>query len=162
MKTPLISYVGWLLLLSVLGFYGYGIFEAVRLSWPTSPSSEPIPFSEVLSTTISSIQALLLTNMGMLLGISVANRNSAVARQLLLDSRPQPGVEREIPLPMDVKEKVQLFALAIYVLGLVICLITWIHNDFSTKNTEMVSVVAESGKMFIGVALAYLTAIIGK
>lgn len=161
MKTSLTSYVGWLLLLSALGFYGYGIFEAIRLSWPLTPSAEPIVFSEVLSTTLSSVQALLLTNLGMLLGISVADRNSSIARQLMLGSNPQPGTERVVP-PTEIKDKIQLFALAVYVLSLVACLVTWIHNGFSTKSTDVIPVIAESGKMFIGVVLAYITVIIGK
>ena len=155
----IVSYIGWLLLAAAFGFYVYGIFEAVRLSWPVVPSAEPIKYHDVLSATIGSIQALLLANLGMLLGVSIANPNSNVARSLKLDQR-ESLINQAPPPPMELKDKIQLFALVVYVFSLIICLVTWIVNDFSTDSKDVVSIVSESGKMFIGVVLAYLTAVL--
>jgi len=83
MKTPVIAYVGWLLIIAAAGFYGYGVFEAIRLSWSEVPIMENA-FPQFLATTVSSMQALLLTNLGILLGISIAKPESAVAQQLML------------------------------------------------------------------------------
>lgn len=161
MKNSILSYVGWLLLAVALGFYVYGIYTAIYLSWPPipeipNPDAKPLPFNEVLSTTIGSLQALLLANLGMLLGISIARPNSAVAHALKLNR----AAITEDPKDPDVKEKIQLFALVLYVVCLVACFITWIRNDFISDPKEVVSVIPESGKLFIGVVLAYLTAVL--
>lgn len=159
MKIHVVSYVGWLLLAAALGFYVYGMYSAIELSWPKTPSDKPLVFHDVLSTTIGSMQALLLTNLGMLLGISVANPNSGVARALKLDKKGS-YIDQAPPPPMEMKEKIQLFALVIYVFSLIACFATWTINGFSSESTQVVSLIPESGKLFIGVALAYLTAIL--
>ena len=162
MKNSIVSYVGWLLLVAALGFYVYGIYEAIRISWPKIPDIEPGAYPEVLSTTIGSIQALLLANLGVILGISISKPNSGVARAILLNRDANMEVAKSLPPPMDIREKIQLFALVLYIITLIACLITWIHNDFSTDSKKIISVIAESGKMFIGVVLVYLTAVLGR
>jgi len=160
MKSSVITYVGWLLLLSAIGFYGYGIVEAILLSWSKTIPVDYDKYPETISTTISSMQALLLTNLGILLGISIAKPNSAVAKQLMLNSKNKIGLAVPLPNPLDIKEKIQLFALVIYILSLIGCLITWGHKSFSSKPEDVVAVISESGKMFLGVVLAYLTAVL--
>ena len=171
MKNSIASYVGWLLLVAALGFYIYGMGKAIYLSWPfkvlptittitPTPNPDPIPFWPELATLLSSIQALLLTNLGMVLGISITNRNSTLAKALLLNTAITKGIQTPPPDPMQLKEKIQVFAVIVYILVLIACLITWIHNDFTSFPSEIVSVVAESGKMFLGVILAYLAALI--
>ncbi len=152
-----VAFVGWLLLISALGFYGYGIYAAITQTLSSS-ESEPIIYPEFLSTSIGSIQALLLTNLGMLLGISVASPTSNVARFLKLTKQSQ-GV---VSSPIDLKEQIQLFALIAYILSLIACLITWITVGFNTDSKIVVSVITESSKMFIGVVLAYLTVVLSK
>lgn len=158
MKNSITSYVGWLLLVSAFGFYIYGISEAVILSW-TNSEIGPGRFSDILSTTLSSIQALLLTNLGVVLGISIAKPDSPLARNIMLNSFTNPTTKAPPP-PVELREKLQVIAVAVYVFCLIVCLITWIHNDFSTETKQVVSIVPESGKMFIGVVLAYLTAVL--
>jgi len=160
MKSPIIAYVGWLLILSAIGFYGYGIVEAILLSWSKTIPVDYDKYPETISTTISSIQALLLTNLGILLGISIAKPDSAVAKQLMLKSKGQLGIAAALPNPLDIREKIQLFALIIYIISLIACLITWAYNSFSSKQEDVVAVISESGKMFLGVVLAYLTAVL--
>ncbi len=160
MKSPAVAYIGWLLIFAAISFYGYGIFEAIRLSWSKTPIGES-DFPAFLATTISSIQALLLTNLGILLGISIAKPESGVAMQLMLGKIDKQKITAEIKDPLEIKEKIQLFSLVIYIISLIACMITWAKNDFSSAPTDVVSLIAESGKMFIGVVLAYLTAVLG-
>jgi hypothetical protein len=159
MKSPIIAYVGWLLVLVALGFYVYGIYEAVALSWKEI-DIEQSQYPEVLSTTIGAIQALLLANLGILLGISIARPDSSVAKSLMLSSFKERADGFIPPPPLQIKDKIQLFALVIYIFSLVACLITWGHDSFSTDSKKVVSIISESGKMFIGVVLAYLTAVL--
>ena len=159
MKSPVVVYVGWLLLFAAISFYGYGIFEAIMLSWSETPIGEN-DFPPFLATTISSMQALLLTNLGILLGISIAKPESGVARQLMLGNNDKHRINAEIKGPLAIREKIQLFSLVIYIISLIACMATWIKDDFSSKPTEVVSLISESGKMFIGVVLAYLTAVL--
>ena len=156
MNTRIAAYVGWLLIAAAAAFYFYGIADAICLSWSKAPGSEPIPYPEVLSTTIGTIQALLLANLGMVLGISITNPKSGLANSLMLNK------EVQIDTPLQVKEKVQLVAVVIYVIALIACMTTWAVNGFSTDSKNVVSIIAESGKMFIGVVLAYLTAVLSK
>ncbi len=149
------SYVGWLLLLSALGFYGYGITKAVLQT-----VSGEIKYHEFLLATIGSIQALLLANLGVVLGIKVAKPDSNIARSISFKWGSNTGGE-PIP-PMEIKEKIQLIALSVYSLSLVVCFITWIVKDFTVDPTMIVSVIPESGKMFIGVVLAYLSTVLSK
>lgn len=167
MKGPITNYVGWLLLAGVFGFYVYGLGLAIDLSWTGNIAKGSYPAA--LSTAISSIQALLLTNLGALLGISVTNRQSSVAHALLLHGPSTAGGggagAAQFPAPPDplaLREKVQLAALVLYILGLLAYLITWGHADFVSDDSRIVDLVSQSGKMFIGVAIAYLTAVLGR
>lgn len=170
MNKPLVSLVGWLLLFSALGFFLYGIGYAIYLSWDGTVEKE---YSPVLEGIIASLQALLLTNLGMLLGISVANPQSGVAQQLLLggSKKELEAQKLDFPDPLSLRDKIQLFGLAIYVVTLIACVVTWAVNDFpsgmsaeatTTTKREVVPLVAASGKMFFGVVLAYVTLVLSK
>jgi hypothetical protein len=160
MKNSMFNYIGWLLLISIFGFYAYGIIRAIQLSL----SGQTHDFPTALSTTISSIQALLLTNLGALLGISVVNPQSAVANALMLRTRNNAvgNLQAAPPDPLLLKDKIQLFALVVYIISLIACTITWIHFDFESDGRRIVDCVSESGKMFLGVCLAYLTVVFRK
>lgn len=145
-------YVGWLLLFSAVGFYLYGIVQAIVESF-----SEEISYNPYLLTTIGSIQALLLANLGAVLGIKFANPGSNIGRALSLTSRTS---KEPLPPPLEGRDKVQLFALALFTLSLISCFITWIVKDFSINQQEVVSIIPDSGKMFIAVVLSYVTAIV--
>jgi hypothetical protein len=159
MKGPIISYVGWLLVVAAFGFYVYGIYEAIILSWKETDIGEG-QYPEMLSTSIGAIQALLLANLGILLGISIARPKSSVAKSLMLNSSKEKAVGSIPPPPLEIKDKIQLFALVIYIFSLIACLITWGHDSFLSDSKKVVSIISESGKMFIGVVLAYLTAVL--
>lgn len=160
-NTKVISYVGWILIAAALGFYIYGIGSAIFLSWSGKEIGENA-YPAVLASTMGSMQALLLANLGMVLGISIAKPNSALANSVLLNSRTATQGQLTVPPPLEVREMVQLFALVIYLFALIGCLITWIHRGFAEDSKNIVALIAESGKMFIGVVLAYLTAVLSK
>lgn len=156
-KNNVVAYVGWFLLAAAFGFYGYAMFEVVSATF--KPTGVGKNISEVLTTTLSSIQALLLANLGIILGISISKPESRVARTMLFNAPNTNLAETENPMQMA--SKVQLFAVIIYILSLIICLVAWGYKKFVTDAAEVVPVVSESGKMFIGVVLAYLTAVLG-
>ncbi|HEY0652696.1 MAG TPA: hypothetical protein VGD65_06190 [Chryseosolibacter sp.] len=148
-----VTSVGWLLLFAVLGFYVYGVTEAIRQTILAN-SQRPVVYPEFLSTTVGSIQALLLTNLGILLGISVTAPQSGIAQSMRLTSDSSEGG----PTPaLDFQNKVQLFALLVFVFSLIACTVTWIAKGFDTDTTHQVPLIVECAKMFIGVSLAYLT-----
>jgi len=158
MKKLIIAATGWLLLAAALAFYAYGIQQAISLSWGSQEVTDT-SYPKVLATMIGAIQALLLTNLGAILGISVAKPNSALSRFVMLG---KPTAALEIPAPLDIKEQIQLFALICYFLSLITCMVAWIHEGFSTNPKEVVTTVTESGNMFVGVILAYVTGILSK
>lgn len=162
MQNSITAYVGWLLLLSAFGFYAFGIGYAIHISWSTVPITQAV-YPEALSTAISSIQALMLTNLGVVLGISITNPTSSLAKTIMLhNSKAAPsGVSESIPNPLAFREKIQLTAMVIYILSLIACLVTWGHDGFSSAGTDVLDTISQSGKMFIGVVLAYLTAVLG-
>lgn len=153
MKNSLVAYVGWLLLIAAFGFYMYGIGDAIVCTL-REDQTKIVAFPEIIAGTLSSIQALLLTNLGIVLGISISRPDSAMARQLIPRSRPA------APLPsMALRDTIRLFGVVLFLLALIACVITWGKAGFVTDSTKVVPLVSESGKMFFGVVLAYLTAI---
>lgn len=169
MKTFITASVGWILLLGIFGLYAYGLTIAIQLTWIGDIPTGKYP--EALSTAVNAIQALLLTNLGILLGISVTKPNSPVARALMLQPATPPKQQdgdlkaaalTAPPDPLTLTDQIQMAALAIYIIGLIACTITWIHNDFTSDSSKSVDVVTSSGKMLIGVAITYVTAVLKK
>lgn len=169
MKTFITASVGWILLLGVFGLYAYGLTIAIQLTWTGNIPTGKYP--EALSAAVNAVQALLLTNLGVLLGIAVTKPNSPVARALMLQPatppKPIEGGAQPAAFPVQVdpltlRDQIQMAALAIYVIGLIACTITWAHNDFISESNKSIDVVTSSGKMLIGVALSYLTAVLRK
>lgn len=156
------GYVGWFLLICATGFYGYGIIEAICVSLKYKGNIPDDAYSPVLASFMSTIQGLLLTNLGALLGISVKDPNSPVARNMMLQKPvAQNSLVNTVGNPLQLREKIQLLALVMYVISLVACVITWAVEGFSSDSKEVVPVVSESGKVFVAVVLAYLTMILG-
>ena len=151
--------IGWFLIATALAFFLYGVYNAIHISWDKMPGTDNLPVSEGLDAGISSISAILLTNLGAVLGISITNRRSALARSILI--RKQEGNEREIIAPVNSREQVQMIGVLIYILSLTACFVTWIHNDFSSDPKQILPFVSQSAKMFIGVITAYLTLVLG-
>jgi hypothetical protein len=157
MKNPIIAYSGWVLILGALAFYLSGIYQAIDLTWQNRPLPDSAKNLDYLFSSVSSIQAMLLTNLGVLLGISIKAPDSAVAQHLLLSKGTPPNGLASVKDPLQLREKIQLFALIVYLISLIGCLMAWIHVDFETRSTHVIATVPESAKMFIGVVLAYLS-----
>jgi hypothetical protein len=159
MNKLIVAVVGWLLIGATTAFYGYGIVKAISLSWAPDQAggtnAATLPYPEVLSTLMNSLQALLLANLGAALGIAVSNKNSALAGVLKL-------TVKEETSPMDIKDKIQLWAVLLFLVALIACTVTWIHNGFSIDTKEVVPLIATSGQMFLGVLLAYVTALLSR
>jgi hypothetical protein len=155
---PLNALIGWFLLGVAFLFYGYGVYRAIEVSWPPVNPNNISQYPVGLDAAIASINAILLTNLGAVLGISISNPNSALARNIL----PAKGtvVAPAISAPMDSREQIQLLAVIIYLISLIACFVTWLVSGFETDPTKILAFVAQSAKMFIGVVVAYLTLIL--
>jgi hypothetical protein len=154
------SYIGWILVLSALGFYIYGIVGAI-VQTVGSTSTKSVAYPSFLANTIGSLQALLLTNLGVLLGISVVKPASGIARALRLSSQEDTDKE-DTPSPKELSQTIQLFALVIFVICLIACLITWIVKCFSEDTKLVVPIISDSGKTFSAVVIAYVTSLFAK
>jgi len=151
------SLIGWLLVLAALGLFVYGIGDAIFVSFPKSPSTKPLVIPEPLDVMVGTIGAILLTNLGAVLGISVSNPTSGLAKKILI----QKADALDIPPPLNSREQVQYAALLIYLIAIVGCFITWAIKGFSSKPEEVVALIPQSGKTLIGVVSAYLAFILG-
>lgn len=169
MRAFITASICWILLAGIFGLYGYGLFTAIDLSWKGDIATDAYP--DALSTAINSLQALLLTNLGVLLGITVTKPNSTLARTLMPGgfTRPVsagtgalPAALPAPPNPLTLREQIQLVALVVYIAGLIACTIAWGHDKFTTDTKKIIDVVSTSGKMLIGVAISYLTAILSR
>jgi hypothetical protein len=121
----------------------YGIFEACRISWPIN--KPPYEIENILSTTTTSISALFATNLGAVLGFSIAKPNSTFTKlktwnpiTALLDPEPT---------------NLQIIACYIYTLSLFVCGIVWAHRGFEEDPKLIVSIVPEMAKYLIGVII---------
>src|ERR1035441_8193974 len=77
MNKPITYLLGFLTALGC-GAYLYGAALACVISWPIPiDSAKPINFPVFLSLIVTSIAAVLSTNLGAVLGITVTNPNSS-------------------------------------------------------------------------------------
>ncbi len=150
-------FIGWLLVLAAFGLYAYGIEQAIYQSLSKLPPGQKPSIPEPLDVMVSSIGAILLTNLGAVLGISVTNPDSGLARKFLLIK----AGAAPIPPPLNSREKIQYAGVIIFILALISCFIVWAKKGFSSDAAEIVSVIPQLGKTLIGVVSAYLAFILG-
>jgi disulfide bond formation protein DsbB len=155
------SIIGWILLTFAAAIYAYGIIIAITQSLA---HSNKIP--EPLDSIVSTIGAILLTNLGAVLGISVAKPQSALSRMTLI-SRPQ---TTNLAAPQAIiatdpatdRELIQFVAVVFYLAVLVACFVVWAVNTFrSGEPIPVVSVIEQNGKNLLGVIAAYVAFILG-
>ncbi|MEO6978242.1 MAG: hypothetical protein ABI113_07670, partial [Mucilaginibacter sp.] len=108
------SIIGWFLLLIALGLYLYGIYFAIF----TVPKKDDHVLPEILDTLTASIGAILLTNLGAVLGISITQPKSGLAAKALM-------AKVELPDPMTRREIIQFTAVLVYLVTLVACFVAW-------------------------------------
>lgn len=145
------SIIGWFLLLIALGLYLYGIYFAIF----TVPKKDDHVLPEILDTLTASIGAILLTNLGAVLGISITQPKSGLAAKALM-------AKVELPDPMTRREIIQFTAVLVYLVTLVACFVAWAISGFNDKGENAVAtLVSQNGKMLIGVISAYLAFALG-
>ena len=145
MKKP-IKYLLGLFIFIGCAIYIYGIVLACIESWPKHPSPYEIPV--FLSTTVTSIAALLATNLGAVLGITITKSNSLFGESktwnpLTAFSEPEPT-------------NFQATACYIYVLSLIACGIVWAYRGFEPDPTLIVPLIPEMTKSLLGVIIGVL------
>jgi hypothetical protein len=159
MNKSFLSYVGWLLLATAIGFYLYGIGIAVQISWDGVQENEKQLYPSFISSSISSLQGILIINLGALLGIAIKVPGSAIANKMLMIRPNNNELNAEAKNPLELKEQIQIFGVIILILSLILCIITWGKNNFVEDGTVL-PIIHQSGKLFVGVILAYLTLIL--
>ena len=159
------SIIGWALLVIALGAYCYGIYYAIFTpdeiitKDPTGKITiTGLSIPDPLDTLTSTIGAILLTNLGAVLGISITNQTSALAAKTLISRN-----ITQIPPPLSKREMIQLISVLIYIIILVSCFVKWSINTFvKPDNVKLVvPLVQQYGKTLIGVITAYIAFVLG-
>jgi|GEM_PF-1685494 len=158
-KIPVI--IGWFLLVIVFVLYLYGIFYAIFMPDEVLNSQKIIigyTIPEPLDTLVSTIGAILLTNLGAVLGISVSQPQSGLAGKTLILSK-----SVKIPDPLTKRELIQIVSVMIYILTLIACFVAWGYSTFGSSEDlkPVVPFVQLYGKTLIGVITAYIAFVLG-
>jgi hypothetical protein len=138
--------IGSILLVIAFGVYLYGICCAIARKNLDSNYN----LNEPLNTLTATIDAILLTNLGAVLGYSVAKPDSALAYLTLLGN-----TNKNMP-SLSATDNIQIIASIIYLIVLIACFITWAIKKFSPDAKEIAPLVIQNSKALIGVITAYL------
>jgi len=148
------SIIGWLLLAIAFSAYLYGVYYAIFT--PFKGEDDKLSIPDPLDTLLTTLSAILLTNLGAVLGIAVSNPNSGLAGKTLLTR------SITVPPPLSQREFIQLIAVLIYLLAMVACFIDWAYSSFRVPLRPIVPFVSVTGKTLIGVITAYVAFVLGK
>lgn len=152
--------IGWTLLTLAFSLYFYGIYYAIftpdEIVDKVSKNVTGLGIPETLDTLTSTIGAMLLTNFGAVLGISISNKDSGLAKTI---------IQRNfaVPLPLSQREMIQLFCVVIYLIVLLACFVKWATTAFVSPSSikPVVPLVQQYGKTLIGVVTAYIAFVLG-
>ncbi len=151
--------IGWLLLAVAFGLYLFGIYYAIFIPDPVIQNGIITGYSipEPLDTLTTTIGAILLTNLGAVLGIAVSKPGSSLAGKTLI----QKGAE--VPPPLTKREMIQFAGVLIYIITLAACFIAWAFSSFRSEAhiQPVVPLVEQYGKTLIGVITAYIAFVLG-
>jgi hypothetical protein len=146
MPKPIIYLLAFLIFIGCAVFV-YGISVAICVSWCCEGSACKIaPF---LSSAVTSTGAILATNLGAVLGITINNpasnfRQSKSWNPLTFFSNPSPTI-------------IQTAACYVYILSLLASAIVWAHRGFDgTETTVVVPLIQEMTKSLLGVIVGAL------
>ena len=161
MKHHISAIIGWALLTIAFGLYIYGIYFAIFTPLHTIDQNKRITglyIPDPLDSILSTIGAILLTNLGAVLGISVANPSSGLASKTIINRKME-----LIKISLSKRETIQYFAVILYLTVLVVCFISWAYGTFREDENKklIVAIVAQNGKTLIGVIAAYIAFVIG-
>ena len=152
-KNPAIT--GWVLVIIAFSVYIYGIYFAI---YTPLKKGNTLYIPEPLDSILSTIGAILLTNLGAVLGISVAKPSSGLARMTLIGNK-----DAAVQDPITMREILQYCAVILYMIVLVICFFVWAKNTFlpDDKINPVVSIITQNGKTLFGVIAAYIAFVLG-
>ncbi len=145
MKKP-IKYLLGLFIFIGCAIYIYGIVLACLESWPEHQPPYQIPV--FLSTTVTSIAALLATNLGAVLGITITKSDSLFGETKTWNPL---TVFRE-PEPTNF----QATACYIYAISLIACGVVWACRGFEPDPAKIVPLIPEMTKSLLGVIIGVL------
>lgn len=124
----------------------YGIYKACKISLEKEPDLTLMP--AFLSNLVTSIAAILATNLGAVIGITVINDNSEFRNlstwnltNLFSENAPSAW---------------QALACFIYILGLLAAAIVWAIKNFTSDEKKVVSLIPELTKSLVGVVVGVL------
>ena len=146
MNKPITYLLGLLIFLGC-GLFVYGILKACLLSW--SPENSSYDMASFLTGSVTSIAAILSTNLGAVLGISLSAPNSSRFKIS----------ENWNPISFFTKPNqtnIQIIACYIYILSLLAAGIVWAHRDFITETNKIVPLIPELTKSLLGVIVGVL------
>jgi hypothetical protein len=155
------SIVGWLMVLLAFGLYVFGLGYAIYHSFNGSAANGQLSFPEPLDLMLSSLSAIFLTNLGAVLGIAVANPQTALARNVL-PQRAKDANPAADDAQMELREKIQYWAMIVFLIGMVACFVAWAFRGFSSAPDKVLSVIPQQAKMLIGVMSAYMAFVLGR
>lgn len=143
--------IGWLLLIAGLGAYVFGIVFAIFFPIKTMEAGVMVyKIPEALETLTTSIGAILLTNLGAVLGISIAKPDASLSRIALAPQK------APLPAPVTKREWIQIVAVLVYVITLIACGIAWAIASFKANPDPIVALIPQYAKTLIGVITAYV------
>jgi len=131
--------------------YLYGIFQACWISLQKPVNVDAMP--AFLSSIITSIGAVLATNLGAVLGIAISNPKSEYSTKFFSPFTvfAKPGITT-----------VQITACYIYILTLVVVAIVWGIKKFTTDPKQIVSTIPELTKTLLGVIVGVFAITLAK
>lgn len=124
----------------------FGIYKASYISWQKVPDTLLMP--AFLSNVVTSIAAVLATNLGAVLGYANADTHSLFRNPATWN-----------PLNLFSSGSVspaQAFACYIYVLGLLSATVVWGYKNFTTDEKQVVPLLPQLTKSLLGVVIGAL------
>ncbi|QIL40572.1 hypothetical protein G7074_15640 [Pedobacter sp. HDW13] len=146
MNNKPIAYLILSLLSIGVAAYLYGVWIACSISW--APRDTPVSINSFLSSVVSSIAAVLATNLGAVLGISITKPQSPFGKLKNWTSFSL--------LANDGATIFQIIACFVYVLSLLAAAIVWVHTGFETESTKIISLIPEMTKSLVGVIIGVM------
>lgn len=145
----LTALIGWILLVAGLGVYLCGIIFAIFFPIEDTQNGQVVMLMpEALETVTTSVGAILLTNLGAVLGISIVKPNNGLARVAMKSI--------SVPEPITMREAIQIAAVLLYIISLLACGIKWGIATFKQEPDPVVALIPQYAKTLIGVITAYI------
>lgn len=155
-----ISLLGWIVLVTVIGFYLYGVYLGIVdpqrfVEEKTKVVSYKI--AEPLEFLVISMSTGMMINLTALLGIPVLSAVGIITPKASFNG---------IPEVMSFRKQLQTFCGVIYVVVLIVCFWAWVDSYYPMKNTTVVlplaGFVITQAKALIAVAVGFIAFVISR